>query len=245
MEFANLSKTHTLRGTLKLCEYSMAKVIILCHGLNCDRNSSFLPYLADSLSSSGYSSLRFDFSGSGTSDGEWSYANYSGEASDLEAATVYLRQRGLVPAAVLGHSKAATVILIHASTYHSIDKYIHISGRFNMVVSPVGRFSDADLTHLQEHGWFTWQGRRVTAEAFAERNHIHCDKIALSIPKPGPSFLLVHCEDDIIIPAQDSRELQASRPDLFPSLKIFSKGGHSFSSSTSRKNLLREILSFI
>ena len=244
VEFPNLRLSHTLRGTLTkpIAAADSKHVVILCHGLNCDRNSSFLPALSQHLSSNGFSCLRFDFSGSGDSEGEWSYSNYAGEADDLEAAVIFLKKIGMNPIAVVGHSKAATVVLIHAATYHTVKKYVHISGRFNMGISPAGRFSPDNLASLEQNGFFDWQGKRITAEAFGERSKLNVASIVSKIPK-GPQFLLIHCADDVIIPAQDSQDLQSTNPELFPLLKIFPKGRHSLSSV--RKPLFSEIVEFI
>lgn len=244
VEFPNLGLTHELRGTLTypIGQTESMGVIILCHGLNCDRNSSFLPSLAEYLAKNGYSTLRFDFSGSGESEGTWSYSNYAGEAEDLEAAVVFLKSKSLSPIAAVGHSKAATVILIHAGTFHSVPKYVHISGRFNMGVSPTGRFSTEDLARLKQDGYLDWQGKRITSDAFEERTKLNVVDFVNKIIQ-NPQFLLIHCEDDVIIPAQDSRDLQSTNPALFPLLKIFPKGGHSLSSV--RKPLFAEILAFI
>ena len=150
VEFPNLSKTHTLRGTLiRSRDDSSIKVAVLCHGLNCDRNSSFLPALSSHLSEFGWSSLRFDFSGSGESGGNWSYANYTGEAEDLESAIKFLFSIDLEPVVAIGHSKAATVILIHAAKFNSVQKYVYVSGRLHIQANPAGRFSSDDLQTLR------------------------------------------------------------------------------------------------
>ena len=53
--------------------------ILLCHGMFGNKNSELNMHLLNGLKNI-WSVLRFDFEGNGDSSGEWSYADYSGQA---------------------------------------------------------------------------------------------------------------------------------------------------------------------
>src|SRR5262245_36421713 len=60
--------------------------VILCHGMDSDKNSEKLVYLARQLAGQGILALRFDFSYVGESSGNFAEITYSGEVDDLRAA---------------------------------------------------------------------------------------------------------------------------------------------------------------
>ena len=240
------SNGFTLKGLLVCAEKATKETVILCHGLNCTRDSSFLPALSEFLAVERYNSLRFDFAGSGESEGEWSYSNYWGEAEDVKSACDFLEQSGLCVSAVLGHSKAATEVLMFASKYQIVKKVIYVSGRYSMGVSPSGRFSNEDLSDLELNGFFVWQGKKVTKAAWAERMEISIPNIIANFTKEtSPDFLIVHCQDDSVIPVEDAFRLNADRPDIFTTPFIIKKGGHSFASSAARQQLFSAVLNFL
>jgi pimeloyl-ACP methyl ester carboxylesterase len=242
----------TLRGTLTESHVSPSKsLVILLHGLNCDRNSAFLPSLAEYVASHGLSALRFDFPGSGNSDGDWSYANYEGEADCVQDAVTFAQSRDFRVVGILGHSKAATEVLIWAAKYagnfqkiSDIPKLVHVSGRFDLVQSPAGRFSDDQMRDLELTGSFLWLNNRVTKEAMAERNSLNLRNFIdnLDACLLAGKFLLVHCQDDVIIPHEDSLKLQQLRPEIFSELLSIPKGGHSYNNTAAKKTLFPRVL---
>ncbi|KAL3134145.1 hypothetical protein ABBQ32_008564 [Trebouxia sp. C0010 RCD-2024] len=56
-----------------------SKTAILCHGYTDHKNGFHLPAIAEALANRGWSSLRFDFSGNGKSEGSFRYGNYNEE----------------------------------------------------------------------------------------------------------------------------------------------------------------------
>jgi uncharacterized protein len=74
-----------LRGSLNISSESRAPWFIFCHGFTGQRMGPGYLFvkIARSLSEAGFSSLRFDFSGAGESDGIFSEMNISTMESDL------------------------------------------------------------------------------------------------------------------------------------------------------------------
>ena len=67
--------------------------VILCHGMDSDKNSEKLIFLARQLAGQGILALRFDFSYVGESEGEFLDLTVSGEVEDLPGAWAFPRGR--------------------------------------------------------------------------------------------------------------------------------------------------------
>src|SRR5215831_11612603 len=77
--------------------------VVFFHGFTGDRMESHWIFVkcARALARHGIASLRFDFYGSGESDGEFSEVTLPGEVSDAETAVSFFRgQRGIAPDAL-------------------------------------------------------------------------------------------------------------------------------------------------
>ena len=68
----------TLVGLLRDCGHQAA---ILCHGWKSTKEQSMFAQLANRLEAEGLTTLRFDFSGNGESEGGFHYGNYKAEVN--------------------------------------------------------------------------------------------------------------------------------------------------------------------
>ncbi|KAF4653773.1 hypothetical protein FOL46_009012, partial [Perkinsus olseni] len=134
-------------------------VVILCHGLMGDRQSSLSKSIAYVLTTQlGLPTFRFDFTGNGESEGEWDYGNYEQEAAELEAAVRTLEERRkLKTLATIGHSRGATVVCLQCgnSSYTKISLVVSLSGRYDMTHKP-NRFTDEEKHQLDTLGYCDW-----------------------------------------------------------------------------------------
>ncbi|KAH3744098.1 hypothetical protein Pelo_14509 [Pelomyxa schiedti] len=94
------------------------------------RNHGIVAKVAQRLAEAGAcNALRLDMPGNGRSGGEFTYAGYADEARCvLRAARWLRRERGLLPALVVGHSKGGTVALLAAAAASSTSTYAYASG---------------------------------------------------------------------------------------------------------------------
>ncbi|WP_449462325.1 alpha/beta hydrolase [Tardisphaera miroshnichenkoae] len=87
---------YAIRGTLHLAPSTKkTPVVLMFHCFTCDRNAGWFRFvmLSRRLEKEGISSLRFDFMGSGESDGEFYEMTPLTEAKDAEAVASYARSR--------------------------------------------------------------------------------------------------------------------------------------------------------
>ena len=81
-------------------------VVILCHGMESSKESEKIVALSRQLSERGILALRFDFSGSGESEGKFEDITYSGEVEDLRALYPVLYPK-------TGHSLELSLVIGH------------------------------------------------------------------------------------------------------------------------------------
>ncbi|HEY6290572.1 MAG TPA: alpha/beta fold hydrolase [Terriglobia bacterium] len=106
IEFSNRSG-HRLRGMIHATspsERSSAPGVVFFHGFTGDRMESHWIFVKCSreLARAGISSLRFDFFGSGESDGEFRQASIDSEIADAEDAVEFFRREGGIDPGRLG-----------------------------------------------------------------------------------------------------------------------------------------------
>eukprot|EP00798_Chlamydomonas_sp_ICE-L_P004223 gene4223-14337_t len=88
------SAGHGLCGLL-VDVHDSQDVVILCHGYTSNKNGFRMPLIARELASKQIGSLRFDFSGNGESGGDFAFAGYQQEVSDLRSAVQFQMKRGI------------------------------------------------------------------------------------------------------------------------------------------------------
>ncbi len=186
--------------------------VVMFHGFagNKVENHRLFVQTARSLSGSGFVVLRFDFRGSGDSDGDFEDMTIPGETSDAEKVLTYLaRQRWVNNEAVgvLGLSMGGRVGAILASK----DKRVKFLILYSAALSPLRpRFmSDADVEARKamekalnsggavkvREGWYLKKPFFDTVDDTVPLDVIH----RISVP-----ILIVHGEKDEVVPLSDS-----------------------------------------
>ena len=111
----------TLSGRLELpANQHPHSYAIFAHCFTCNKNLTAIKNIGRTLSTNGFGVLRFDFTGLGESEGEFSDANFSGNVDDLIAASDYLTANYQAPALLIGHSLGGAAALFAASQIDSI-----------------------------------------------------------------------------------------------------------------------------
>jgi esterase/lipase len=85
--------------------------IIFCHCFTCTKETITTFRLSRLLAEAGYAVLRFDFSGLGNSEGDFSATTFSSMRSDLNSAIDFLKKNYQAPSFLMGHSLGGTTAL--------------------------------------------------------------------------------------------------------------------------------------
>lgn len=88
---------------------------LFAHCFTCSKDQKAAVHISRSLSSRRIAVLRFDFTGLGESEGEFSATTFSSEVSDLVAAARFLEQEYQPPRMLIGHSLGGTAVLAAAA----------------------------------------------------------------------------------------------------------------------------------
>lgn len=87
---------------------------LFAHCFTCSKDSIAAARIAQALTRQGIAVLRFDFSGLGSSEGEFANTDFTSNVADLLAAAAHLRARGTPPALLIGHSLGGAAVLVAA-----------------------------------------------------------------------------------------------------------------------------------
>lgn len=126
---------------------------IFAHCFTCTKNFNAVVNVNRALSSRGIAVLRFDFTGLGESEGDFSETNFSTNVSDLVAAARFLESHFEAPRLLIGHSLGGAAVLQAAALIPSA-----------MAVATIA--APADLAHLA--GLLGGSGAEIKARGEAE-----------------------------------------------------------------------------
>ncbi len=89
--------------------------VLFAHCFTCSKDSLAATYISEALTDAGLAVLRFDFTGLGQSEGDFSATTFSSNVGDLVAAAAWLRREHKAPAILVGHSLGGAAVLAAAA----------------------------------------------------------------------------------------------------------------------------------
>jgi len=114
---------------------------IFAHCFTCTSNLNAVRHISRSLTQQGFGVLRFDFTGLGSSEGEFANSHFSANIEDLMSVSDYLTEHYQTPNMLVGHSLGGLAVLVAAS------KMSHIKA-----VATIGAPAEVQhVTHLFSH----------------------------------------------------------------------------------------------
>lgn len=85
--------------------------VLFAHGFSIGKDLKPIRTISKALVEDGYGMMRFDFTGLGESEGNFSDTNFSSNCEDIRMAAGYLRQNHKAPCVMIGHSFGGTATL--------------------------------------------------------------------------------------------------------------------------------------
>ena len=104
----------SLAARLDLPAQTPLAYALFAHCFTCSKDSLAATRISAALTERGIGVLRFDFTGLGGSDGDFSNTNFSSNVADLVAAANWLRTQHQAPAILIGHSLGGAAVLAAA-----------------------------------------------------------------------------------------------------------------------------------
>ncbi|NND63850.1 MAG: OsmC family protein [Flavobacteriaceae bacterium] len=192
---------------------------IFAHCFTCTKNLSAVKNISRSLTTAGFGVLRFDFTGLGESEGDFSDTNFSGNVEDLIAASDYLRDNYITPTLLVGHSLGGAAVIFAASQLDSVKAVATIGAPSNP--QHVQHLLQNDISEIEKSGLakVNLSGREFTIKKqFLDDLEEHSlPEVAKNLRK---ALLVMHSPQDSTVEIKNAEEIYiaAHHPKSFISL---------------------------
>lgn len=140
-----------LAARLDLPDGTPAAFVVFAHCFTCSKDIAAATRVSRGLIEHGFGVLRFDFTGLGSSEGEFANTNFSSNIEDLVLAAGWLRDHHRAPAILVGHSLGGAAVLAAASRIPEVTAVATIGAPFDPA-HLTGLFPPATLARLQRDG---------------------------------------------------------------------------------------------
>ncbi len=196
IEFTN-AEGHTLAGKLEWPPHGAKPkaVAIFAHCFTCSKDLPATTRIARALAEKGFAVLRFDFTGLGSSDGDFANTNFSSNVADLVAAADHLRKTVGAPTLLIGHSLGGAAVIAAAGRIEGIRGIVTIAAPSEP--SHLGHLLSDQLEKLEADGEVEVEigGRRFTIkQQFLE--DIRRQKVLQILKEYRGSLLILHSPRD-------------------------------------------------
>jgi len=213
------SQGFTLAARLDLPTGKPTAYALFAHCFTCSKDSKAASYISSSLAAAGIAVLRFDFTGLGGSEGEFSNTGFSSNIEDLVAAADHLRAHYDAPQLLVGHSLGGAAVLAAApripeiiaiATVNAPADPSHVIRNFASAAEEIESTGKAEVV---------LGGRSFTIrQSFIE--DVCSNNLGKLIPKLRSALLVMHAPHDKIVDVSNAQEIftAAKHPKSFISL---------------------------
>jgi len=208
-----------LAARLDLPAGPVAGFALFAHCFTCTKDILAAKRIAAGLAAAGVGVLRFDFTGLGSSDGEFANTNFSSNVEDLVHAAAYLRANFAAPRLLIGHSLGGAAVLAAAAEIPEAKAVVTIGAPAD-VTHVLNQFGGS-LDEIRQRGEarVTLAGRQFTIRrTFLEDAEGH--RLASRIATLGKALLVMHAPLDAVVGIDNASKifLAAKHPKSFVSL---------------------------
>jgi putative redox protein len=192
---------------------------MFAHCFTCSKDIHAASTIASTLTEAGFGVLRFDFTGLGSSAGEFANTNFTSNAADIVAAADWLRERHRAPQLLIGHSLGGAAVLAVGASIPEVSAVAtvgapsstdHVTGVF---LQSLPEIESAGVAEVELAG----RSFAIT-EQFVDdlREHVILDRVA----ELRSALLVLHSPVDNTVSVDHAAEIfQAARhPKSFVSL---------------------------
>lgn len=215
--------------------------VILCHGMESNKNSEKLVFLSEALARRGILTLRFDFAYVGESSGKFADITYSGEVDDLKAAYALVQNRQTGKTAILGSSMGGSVALLFAAQEPTVAALVTIAAPLHPENFPKRVLTREQLQQWRERGFTVYNGQRLNVSLLDDLERINVSESARKIHCP---VLILHGDADEIVPVEEAYELDSCLPNS-KRLTILRGTDHRLSDPTIMQRAIVEALEWL
>ncbi|MCT9000143.1 bifunctional alpha/beta hydrolase/OsmC family protein [Chelativorans intermedius] len=192
---------------------------LFAHCFTCSKDLAAVRRIAAELAREGIAVLRFDFTGLGSSEGEFASTNFSSNTADLLAAADHLRTHYQAPSVLIGHSLGGAAVLAVAKDIPEVRAAVTIGAPSDAAHVLKNLGTSLEAVEKAGEAEVTLAGRTFTLRRqFVEDVRSQPLKAAISaMRKP---LLILHAPLDETVGIENATEifLAAKHPKSFVSL---------------------------
>jgi uncharacterized OsmC-like protein/pimeloyl-ACP methyl ester carboxylesterase len=144
------SEGQQLAAALDTPEGEIHAYALFAHCFTCGKDVLAAKRIAVALAAKGIAVLRFDFTGLGSSEGDFANSTFSSNVADLVRAADHLRETRQAPAILIGHSLGGAAILAAAGQIPDAKAVVTIAAPSDPA-HVTGLFADR-IEHIRKHG---------------------------------------------------------------------------------------------
>jgi putative redox protein len=146
---------HQLAAALDLPEREPLAYALFAHCFTCGKDVLAAKRIAVALAAKGIAVLRFDFTGLGSSEGDFANSTFSSNVADLVHAADHLRQTRKAPTILIGHSLGGAAILAAAGQIPDAKAVVtiaapsdpaHVTGLFRDRIADIRRHGKVEVS---------------------------------------------------------------------------------------------------
>lgn len=186
-----------------------AQIVLIGHGVTGNKDRPFVVALAEALSNAGIPALRFSFSGNGASGGKFSDSTISKEVDDLGAVIDAVADRKICYA---GHSMGGAVGVIRAAADSRIQALVSLAGMVH-----TKDFAAREFGTVKPGEGFMWDDPACPLSQAYMDDLTRIGSVVDHAAQIRVPWLLVHGDQDDVVPLQDSADIfaRANEPKKF------------------------------
>jgi uncharacterized OsmC-like protein/pimeloyl-ACP methyl ester carboxylesterase len=139
-----------LAAALDLPEREPVAYALFAHCFTCGKDGLAAKRIATALAAKGIAVMRFDFTGLGSSEGDFANSTFSSNVADLVRAADHLRETKKAPAILIGHSLGGAAILAAAGQIPDARAVVTIAAPSDPA-HVTGLFKDR-IEDIRQHG---------------------------------------------------------------------------------------------
>ncbi|MBK8979148.1 MAG: OsmC family protein [Planctomycetes bacterium] len=205
VEFPNAAG-ELLAGRLELPAGPPRAFALFAHCFTCSKDVAAASRVSRALAARGFGVLRFDFTGLGSSDGDFANTSFSSNVTDLVAAARYLREHHGPARVLVGHSLGGAAVLAAARqlddalavvTIGAPSEPSHVRGLFADRTCDIRRAGRAEVEIA---------GRRFTIAA-PFLDDLDEQQLLASLPRLGKAVLVMHSPIDEVVSIEHARRI--------------------------------------
>jgi alpha-beta hydrolase superfamily lysophospholipase len=180
--------------------------VLFAHCFTCSKNIGTATRISRALADRGLATLRFDFTGLGNSEGDFSNTNFSSNVDDLVAAARYLASAYEAPKILVGHSLGGAAVIAAASRLPEVRAVVTIAAPSDP--AHMRQLLRNNVPEIMKKGWamveIGGQEFRIKKQFLEDVSEQNLDQILQNLHKP---LLIMHSPNDELIDVEHAYHL--------------------------------------